>query len=170
MKKKNKIIPAVFFLCAILMLLSVVFILYNGSQQIEQSLSRSNAVAERVQTVVHTDTTGSGNTNIGGLVRKSAHAIEYALLGLFAALTALLGKNMCGRLHIACPIALVLAVAITDEYIQSFGSRSSQVKDIVIDACGGMAGMLVAVGVYFAAKLLIKRIRKHKNAAHREDN
>lgn len=166
MKKKTDpyCIAAVVF--AVLAALSVVFILYNGSQSAEQSLSRSDAIVEQVQSAIRTDTAnGAKPLNLSGFVRKSAHVIEYALLGLLAGLTALLWKHLHGRLHIACPIALIFAVSVADEYIQSFRQRSSQVKDIVIDVCGGLCGLLLAAAAYYAIRLLVRLIRKKKSAS-----
>jgi VanZ family protein len=49
----------------------------------------------------------------------------------------------------------VLAVAVTDEHIQSFSGRTSSTADIILDFCGGLIGFFagwITVLVYMAIK------------------
>lgn len=73
------------------------------------------------------------------LVRKSAHFIEYALLGFFTARAFKLSK--------ASPWWSVLACAVyagTDEFHQSFVSgRSAEFKDVALDTLGASFGVFI---------------------------
>ena len=91
-------------------------------------------------------------------VRKTAHASEYALLGmlLFGAMTGTRRRRMCyAWLAIAC-------YAATDEFHQLFvPGRSGQFTDVCIDSGGAVVGILAAAGI----SLLISRIRvRHRQS------
>lgn len=77
-------------------------------------------------------------------IRKCAHFTEYGILAFFAA-RAFLGSRIDwlrkGRLIFA--LAVVLAVALTDEINQSFiASRTSSIRDVALDLFGGTVMML----------------------------
>ena len=98
-----------------------------------------------------------GNTKLTTfIVRKSAHFLEYTVLGFSLCLTtddfeiiyeenkpadssvqpALWGKSI--------PWLIGTAYAVTDEIHQSFvPGRSCEVRDVVIDSCGVAAGVLL---------------------------
>ena len=91
-------------------------------------------------------------------VRKTAHASEYALLGmlLFGAMTGTRRRRMCyAWLASAC-------YAATDEFHQLFvPGRSGQFTDVCIDSGGAVVGILAAAGI----SLLISRIRvRHRQS------
>ena len=91
-------------------------------------------------------------------VRKTAHASEYALLGmlLFGAMTGTRRRRMCyAWLATAC-------YAATDEFHQLFvPGRSGQFTDVCIDSGGAAVGILAAAGI----SLLIFRIRvRHRQS------
>ena len=91
-------------------------------------------------------------------VRKTAHASEYALLGmlLFGAMTGTRRRRMCyAWLAAAC-------YAATDEFHQLFvPGRSGQFTDVCIDSGGAAVGILAAAGI----SLLIFRIRvRHRQS------
>ena len=91
-------------------------------------------------------------------VRKTAHASEYALLGmlLFGAVTGTRRGKMCyAWLASAC-------YAATDEFHQLFvPGRSGQFTDVCIDSGGAVVGILAAAGI----SLLIFRIRvRHRQS------
>lgn len=86
-------------------------------------------------------------------VRKTAHASEYALLGM------LLFGAMTGTRKIRMGYAWLAAscYAATDEFHQLFvPGRSCQFTDVCIDSGGAALGILVAAGV----SLLVFRIRE----------
>lgn len=74
------------------------------------------------------------------LVRKAAHFTEYMLLGLFSGL---LLASSDGRSRFLISEAVCIAVAVIDESIQLFSNgRSSQFRDVIIDASGSMLGLI----------------------------
>lgn len=101
-------------------------------------------------------------------VRKTAHAAEYAALGLLAAGVCISGKkkDTSSRINsgiaerirtvgknractdILLPWAIASLYAATDEIHQLFvPGRSGQISDVILDSAGAMAGILVLAAV-----------------------
>jgi VanZ family protein len=77
------------------------------------------------------------------VVRKLAHFAEYALLALLAA-RAFIGssKLFLSRRWLAAALAVVVSVALLDEFNQSFNpARTGTIKDSVLDAAGGLTAL-----------------------------
>ena len=55
----------------------------------------------------------------------------------------------------------ILAVGVTDEYIQLFSGRTSGVKDVVIDFIGGLFGIALVLSVYLIYKFIKFQKNKH---------
>ena len=75
-------------------------------------------------------------------MRKSAHFCEFGLLGcelmlLFWLRSGVRFQNLCNAAFAA------LLSAVTDETIQSFSGRGSQVLDVVLDFSGALTGILL---------------------------
>lgn len=88
-------------------------------------------------------------------VRKTAHFVEYAILGVL--LTVLFRINRMRKIWL--PWLAGTIYAVTDEWHQSFSpGRSCDPKDVLVDACGVLIGVLI--GFY-----LIQTWRK-KHAYH----
>ena len=86
-------------------------------------------------------------------VRKSAHFCEFGLLGcelilLFRLRSGVRFQNLCNAAFAA------LLSAVTDETIQIFSGRGSQVQDVVLDFSGALTGILL---VSFIIQLIEKR-------------
>lgn len=81
-------------------------------------------------------------------IRKAAHVTEYAALA--AVLFLRLESGGKKRFFTAWGLA-ALAGAI-DETIQIFSHRGSQVKDVVIDACGALLGLGVVLLIFWIRK------------------
>ena len=84
------------------------------------------------------------------LVRKTAHFTEYAVLGASLFINArdimrIRGINAAAaKAFFAVPWSIGAFYAVTDEIHQHFvPGRSCELRDIVIDACGVAAGVLV---------------------------
>lgn len=145
-----KLFRILFWVSLLCAALAAGFILFNGTQHAGDSNSRSDVITEvvedvlkdtfRVDPVVHDD--------VSYFVRKAAHVTEYLLFGLFCGLAAFFAR-LCGhRLEIFLPVSLVLLLGITDEFLQSFSDRTSQVGDVLFDGAGGIIGILLAALVY----------------------
>lgn len=73
-------------------------------------------------------------------VRKIAHAVEFSLLGVVAALMLVILRRTTGHMVLHA-VLLVLGVAVADESIQIFTGRGAQVQDILLDFFAGIAGL-----------------------------
>lgn len=80
-------------------------------------------------------------------IRKTAHATEYAILGalILGATYEARHKNLY---TIGIPWILGTMYAVSDEFHQLFvPGRSGQVRDVLIDSCGVLAGVLIMEGI-----------------------
>ena len=92
-------------------------------------------------------------------IRKAGHFTEYFFLGLFfGKFYAVLRKND-GKRNASTPLLTVLAVAVSDEYLQFFTGRGSMVTDVVLDFSGALCGLLL---VSLWGYLLHKRSITHE--------
>lgn len=86
-------------------------------------------------------------------VRKTAHATEYAILGiLFAGTFGAFGVT--GKRRAAAAWGFATVYAATDEFHQLFvAGRSGQISDVMLDSAGAAAG----IAVFFAISYIIGR-------------
>lgn len=144
----------VFIILIVAVLLVAGFIFYNALGDFNASHGMSDAVAQTVLPNKY-----ETNEDLLLLIRKIAHLIEYATLGVATLLLSLLIKKEYGKNFVGFSFFIVLAVSVIDEYIQSFSDRSGAVSDVVLDFCGAMIGFSIV-----AATVFIKRIIKGKKA------
>ena len=94
------------------------------------------------------------------LLRKGAHFVAFALLGILSMWTVTKKKNVGRTFRQNVPVLLIsftlcVLFAITDEVHQTFvPGRSGQVSDVLLDSAGIATGVLVYVGV------AMRRLRK----------
>lgn len=74
-------------------------------------------------------------------VRKTAHFCEFGLLGCELTLLSWLREGLSFQSFCNSAFPALLA-AVTDETIQIFSGRGSQVQDVVLDFCGALTGIL----------------------------
>lgn len=137
MKKRNKIF-------AILALAWMIFIFSMSAQSADESTNTSLRAGRLVCTVFvphYKNMTASDQMalaeKIDHPVRKTAHATEYAVLGILL-FFAIPGNRYVLSLFIAA------VYASTDEFHQLFvPGRSGQITDVLIDSCGAIAGLLL---------------------------
>lgn len=139
-KKHSRIL----LLCLILAV--TVFIFSNSLKGSAASTRDSNFFIRIIESLF-----GETDLDLHFLVRKAAHLAEFAVLGLLVA---------CIMYQLKFPVArfgyglfYVLAVAVTDEFIQIFTGRTSSVIDILID----FAGAFIGIGLVILSRQ-IKRI------------
>ena len=93
-------------------------------------------------------------------VRKTAHFVEYAILGLLA-VNALRTYRVNKALRFILPVAICLVYAITDETHQYFvPERSAQISDVLLDTLGGTVGVVAMLTLLW----LVKIIKRKKTA------
>lgn len=83
------------------------------------------------------------------ILRKGAHFLEYAVLGVLLLLCA--NSNLSEKWKkLRLPVALVSGIlyACTDEWHQAFvPGRSAQVSDVILDGTGVCTGIIIVIAV-----------------------
>lgn len=141
----------ILFLCFIVALITA-FVFLNSAMDYESSHNASGNV-----TNIITANKQSNNRVIELIIRKMAHMIEYAFLGI-----AVISLNFClkkqyGKSFYGFALFYALAVAVTDEHIQSYSDRTSSTEDIIIDFVGALLGFFLVHLVVSVARKLGKR-------------
>ena len=142
-------------LVLILLVLNVAFIWGNSTLDGGASKGLSDRVIAVLVEVFGIDYTGDreDELDLNFLVRKAAHATEFAVLGVLSA-SLLPGRGQNGGQWRFAAVLFGVLVALTDETIQLFHARTSSVKDVWLDSAGLMVGILVVV--------LYRRWRGHR--------
>lgn len=95
---------------------------------------------------------------ISFIVRKLAHFSAYAALGFSASCA--VGQRKLISAGSLITWAICIFYACTDEFHQSFvPGRSCELRDVLIDSCGALTGLLVSVLLMLIASRIISRIR-----------
>ena len=153
-KERYRRLSLLFLLLAFL---AAAFIFYNGLQGEEESMSRSDSWVEWIGKLI--DPAGKLDPYwLSFGVRKAAHLSEYALYGFFGMLSIKCREKTGKRLYFFEAVTALLLTAIFDEFFQMFFGRTSAAYDVLIDACGGGIGMLLAAAVF---AVIIRKRRKN---------
>ncbi len=168
--KKRRLPAVIALLLAALILSNMALIFFFSAESGEDSGSRSAGVTDTILKIIcpdfdelSQDEQQSVETRVHHLVRKTAHFLEYAVLGFLAACLLLWLKHfsVC-KIHPwqawVFPAALGLLYAVSDEVHQIFSHRGARVTDVLIDFAGAVFGVCMA----HVAAWLIRCIR----AAH----
>ncbi|MBR3988866.1 MAG: VanZ family protein [Clostridia bacterium] len=142
---KNSVIRVIL----VVLLILVTFFIFKNSFE---NLATSHQYSENVMDVIapNRDATDySGNSNMERLIRKSAHLVEYAVLGVVVMALALNIRNLLKNAVYGISLFYALFIAVLDEHIQSFSERTSSTGDILLDFVGSMIGFAVVLVVYF---------------------
>ena len=150
-----------------IVLLIAAFIWNNSLQDAGASARRSFLFDQMAAGLLNFLGDGVSWQQLDHLVRKTAHFIEFCLLGAFlrlffscvreASWTAL-------RLTLA-PLLLAAAAASIDELIQRFEpGRTSQFQDVLLDSAGALAGILLT-----GCLLRYVRSRRRSDDHHRKE-
>ena len=122
-------------LCKVLIAAVLVFIWGNSLLPGEISQAFSDWVKGILAMFAQQD----GPETSGGLLRKIAHFTEFAALGCL--LGWLFGMLQKGKLH---PVGCGVLAACMDETIQRFvPGRGPSIKDVAIDSCGVLTGLIL---------------------------
>lgn len=128
-------------LCAVLLLLNLVFIWGNSLLPGELSDQLSRWAKDFLSRLLPgADAAAQDGTHF---LRKAAHFTEFACLGAcFCWLAGMLNQH--GFSAISLPLSGAMAVACVDETIQRFvAGRSSSLLDVWIDTAGAAAGIVI---------------------------
>ena len=148
MAEKQKTQARLFLL--LLLIATLCFIWSNSMVSREGSASLSRRITAWLN--------GIGIPVTEHFVRKSAHFCEFGLLGcelmlLFWLRSGVRFQNLCNAAFAA------LLAAVTDETIQIFSGRGSQVQDVVLDFSGALTGILLVSLIMIIAWRNQSRIR-----------
>lgn len=138
--------------CIVLIILTIGFIFNNSRKPVEESNKSSEIVADKItQAVENKDnfiTTFFQNIVVDN-VRKTAHAVEFFVLGIEISTLSFILKKKFKPQSLWNILTAALVVAVADESIQILSARGPKVRDILIDFCGAVAGFLLALLIKF---------------------
>lgn len=160
--KPMSFVPAIIMMCLIFMF---------SEQEGYESSQLSYEVGVKVLTVAN-DTFDKGwsleqihqlSEDMQFYIRKTAHFTEYFLLAVSVAFP-LYVYGVRGLWLVFSAGSFCIAYACLDEYHQSFiGGRSPQAKDVLIDSCGVMLGVIVTRIVGWTGRMTIfKPLSNHR--------
>lgn len=156
----RKRIGTVLLLLAILAALA--FIWGNSLESAVESSLKSDRVRELIEPLLEL-LVGQGNVT-DHMVRKLAHLTEFAVLGALLLLLTAAAFRVRLQSVLNCQFFLLLA-ALTDETIQLFTGRGSQVRDVWLDFAGGTAGLLAMLLLLWLLRCLF-RPRDRRRGSH----
>ena len=123
----------------------VLFILNNSLLNGQESRAVSLAVLDDLKPLLRALGLPEDQRLMHIRLRKCAHIIEFALLGLCLAAATLAIRRHTRRWHLSTPLLAALVLAVLDEYIQTHTGRRGSVQDIIIDFAGTLVGFLPAL-------------------------
>ena len=153
---KRNIIYMIALVCVTVLVTS--FIFYNAVTDYDKSHDTSDAVAN----IILPNAQEADPQSLVS-VRKIAHLVEYAILGIAVMLLASFVCKGLGKSIYGTAFFYVLAVAVIDEHIQSFSDRTSATKDIILDFCGALIGFFIVYLTVVTVSFFKKRKTEVKN-------
>ena len=107
--------------------------------------SNTSSVLKPLVLWVYPNVSDTGLAFFHGLIRKSMHFAEYAVLALLTARALRTSSTDFLRNHwFAVALGFVALYALSDEFHQSFvPTRTASIYDCLIDTAGGLAALLV---------------------------
>lgn len=157
--KSLKIKKVVIVVFTIALLATLAFIWGNSLKDRSQSVNQSDKVVE----IIKPDVEQEDYFDLSSAIRSMGHFLEFCLLGFEIFLFSLLLKKFSFQsVFNAC--MLTLTVAVIDEALQLLNDRVADIVDVLIDFCGGVAGVAFAFAL-FTIICLIKRKKEHCSTA-----
>lgn len=142
----------------VLVILCTALIFSFSLKSREESAQDSNFVASIIKPIIE-KVFGSVPENLGLIIRKLAHMTEFCILSVFTALLAVKIYKYKNEALFGFALFYVLAVAVSDEFIQYFSGRGSSVIDVVIDFSGATIGFLIIYSIYYFIPAIRKKIK-----------
>ena len=147
---KKRMVRCGIMLAAILIV--TLFIFGNSFAGYDMSHDTSNSISEIILPDKYSD-----SEKVLLIIRKMAHLIEYAALGMAVMQFAKCVEKDYRKKLYAFACFYVLFVAVLDEHIQSFSDRTSSTGDILLDFFGALIGFAIVITIYFICVKLKKR-------------
>ena len=161
---RNKLNISIYIILSLAVILTIGFIFNNSIKSPEESSKQSQEVVETLRPIVDPNNQVS-DKDLTHKVRKSAHFLEFALLGFELALLTFFAFKRFSVNALVYSASGCLLVATADEYIQSFTDRGSSVTDVIIDSAGSVTGIVFGLVVAFTVAIAVKIIAKKKAPA-----
>ncbi len=136
-----------------------------SAQDATESAASSSFVMDILCQLFHLDDTLTSGMDLDEgmgifLLRKGAHFFVFTVLGTLLTVTVCQYPAATTLQKISIPMSLGILYACIDELHQYFvPGRACQIRDVCIDTCGVLCGILLALGLF---RLLEKRRRKRK--------
>ena len=152
---KSKNTKRIRLILSIIILLTVIIIWGHSFMTPEMSTEESSFVKEIVEAVVQSVSNNEAFTIPEIVIRKSAHFIEYAILGLELVILITINKSLQAdddkkrglikKLLSLYPTAFIISllVGFVDETIQYFTGRYSSIWDVLLDLAGASFSILI---------------------------
>ena len=136
-----------FLFFVLLSLLLTGFIFSNSLKPAGESHNQSGRVVDLMRPIlvpgiIHEETEEETEQTLSFVVRKAAHFIEFGALGVCVGGAAASLTVMRRRKYLKAPAMICVAVACCDEFIQSFTGRTCSLKDVALDSCGSICGLI----------------------------
>ena len=142
-----------------LIICTIAFIWSNSLQNPDESMRRSDVAEKVIRPIVLALPVKQWHSEdmVTFITRKLGHFTEYFLLGAELMLLALMIRPAF-RLRWIWLLLFAGAIAALDESLQLTSGRGAAVSDVLLDACGALAGlMMTALAAGLCAKGRQKR-------------
>lgn len=135
---------------AVLTIITVIFVLFifsNSMKDSAESGEMSKGFVDFFDPIFRKIFGENSNLNVTYIVRKCAHLAEFCVLGILVFSLVEFAEIFVKKELTFGGFFVVLAVAVFDEFIQSFSDRTSAVRDVLIDFVGACIGFLIVRAV-----------------------
>ena len=150
MVSKEKILK---FSLLALIAATVIFIFVQSALPPEKSSAESEAVGGVIEEIIPSDTKPGAFIQLN--LRKIAHFVEFAALGLEIAL--FVSFFMRRRIFVFLSYPAALITAFFDESVQMFSGRGPAILDVWIDFFGFFFLATLSYVIFFTVKYFLKR-------------
>jgi len=137
-------------------------VVVNIIDKVRDKVTLKNQKLIKVQTKVYDKLRKIGTKSY--IVRKIAHFIIYGLIGISLLLFIYIFSK---KLILSSIMAFILSItyACYDEYRQiSIPGRSGSIKDIFIDSCGALTGIVLSFGIILIVKFIMSKTKNKKES------
>ena len=133
----------------ILMLTAIITVTLTIFFNSFKDIVASNKASDVVVDVIVSDQSNEEIDYLKLIVRKTAHLVEYAALGVVVMLYVKFIEKESQKKFYGVALFYTLLVAVVDEHIQSFSNRTSSTGDILLDFFGVLIGFTLVLAIHF---------------------
>ncbi len=141
----------------LLIALTLFFIFGNSMKNVEKSGADSESVTHFIEQLPPIKEAIDNNKlqpgSLEGPIRSFAHFFEFSFLGAELMILMILLKSSCHIKYFLFVLLLCFILGISDELIQSFTDRATEVLDVIKDLEGGAFGAFVIYIIYLPIRL-----------------